>query len=96
MSVTMTESARPNTISPTVFGKSELEAIDAAVLLLIGDRERLYDPRATIELAAERMPGLSGEIVPNAHHLAALAQPDDVNDRITRFLTRGQVAQRPG
>jgi hypothetical protein len=32
------------------------------------------------------MPRLSGAIVPNAHHLAAIAQPDDVNERIVRFL----------
>ena len=33
-----------------------------------------------------RMPGLEAEIVPGAHHLAAMAQPDAVNARIVDFL----------
>lgn len=94
MSVTMTESARPNTISPIVLGQAELDAIDAEVLLLVGDRERLYDASRTLRLAAERMPRLTGEIVPNAHHLAALAQPDTVNARIMEFLTTTGRARR--
>jgi hypothetical protein len=36
MSVTMSESARPNTVSPIVFSESELQAIRAPTLLLIG------------------------------------------------------------
>jgi len=34
------------------------------------------------------MPGLEGEIVPNAHHIAAMAKPDEVNERIIQFLQR--------
>ena len=82
----MSESARPNTVSPIVFSASELKAIRAPTLLLIGENERLYDPHATLKRALKRMPCLSGAIVPNAHHLAAMAQPDDVNERIIRFL----------
>ena len=33
-----------------------------------------------------RMPGLEGEIVRGAHHLAAMAQPGPVNARIVDFL----------
>ena len=33
-----------------------------------------------------RMPGLEGEIVLGAHHLAAMSQPDVVNARIVDFL----------
>ncbi|HET7380247.1 MAG TPA: hypothetical protein VFJ24_09425 [Gaiellales bacterium] len=33
-----------------------------------------------------RMPGLTGAVVPGAHHLGALACPDDVNERIVKFL----------
>ena len=32
------------------------------------------------------MPRLQGAIVPEADHLAAIAQPDDVNARILAFL----------
>ena len=79
-------SARINMIMPAVFTRAELEAIRAPALLLIAELELLYDPQATLRLALERMPGLQGAIVPGAHHLAAMARPDDVNDRIIRFL----------
>ena len=78
-----------------MFSKTQLWAIRAPTLLLIGDRERLYEPHATLKLAQERMPGLTGAIVPDADHIAAMAQPDDVNKRIIRFLQQGADASGP-
>lgn len=86
MAVTLSDSARPNLVSPRVFSKSELAANRVFTLLLIGEHELLYEPEATLQLALERMPGLSGAIISGAHHLAALACPHDVNERILRFL----------
>jgi pimeloyl-ACP methyl ester carboxylesterase len=86
MSVTMTESPKTSMIRAHVFSRRELRRITAPVLLLIGDRERLYQPRATLALAMRRMPRLTGAIVPNAGHIAALDQPEDVNARIVDFL----------
>ncbi len=65
---------------------AELRAVRAPALLLIGEHERLYDARVTLKRAQERMPGLTGAVIPNASHLAAMAQPDDVNERMIRFL----------
>jgi pimeloyl-ACP methyl ester carboxylesterase len=86
MAVTMAESARPNLISPKVFGKAELRSVRAPTLLLIGEKETLYPAHATLKRAQERMPGLSGAVIPNAPHLAGMAQPELVNERIIRFL----------
>jgi pimeloyl-ACP methyl ester carboxylesterase len=86
MSVTMTERPRPNLINAPVLGDAELGAVRAPTLLLIGDGERLYDPAATVALAKRRMPGLQGAVVAGADHVAAMAQPDDVNTRILAFL----------
>lgn len=86
MSVTMSVSAIPNTVRVGVFSDAELAAIRAPTLLLIGEHERLYEAHATLKRAIERMPALTGAVIPNAHHLAALAQPEDVNEQITRFL----------
>jgi pimeloyl-ACP methyl ester carboxylesterase len=91
IAVTMAEAPELSVISPPVFGKAELRAIRAPTLLLIGDQERLYDPRATLKLALRRMPGLEGAIVPDADHIAAMAQPDDVNARIIRFLRAAPI-----
>jgi pimeloyl-ACP methyl ester carboxylesterase len=86
IAVTMAEAPELSVISPPVIGNAELRAIRAPALLLIGDQERLYDPGATLRLAMRRMPGLEAAIVAHADHIAAMAQPDDVNARIIRFL----------
>jgi pimeloyl-ACP methyl ester carboxylesterase len=79
-------SVRMNAIMPVVFSDAELAAIRTPALLLIAGDELLYPPEATLRLALEKMPGLQGGIVPDAHHLAAMAQPDDVEGRIIQFL----------
>ena len=90
MSVTMSVSAIPNTVRVGVFSDAELVAIRAPTLLLIGEHERLYEAHSMLKRAIGRMPGLTGAVIPNAHHLAALAQPEEVNARIMRFLSLGQ------
>lgn len=88
MGVTMAEAPQLSVISPTVFSRAQLRAIQAPTLLLIGEKETLYEPHAMLKLAQERMPGLEGAIVPDADHVAAMAQPDAVNARILEFLRR--------
>jgi pimeloyl-ACP methyl ester carboxylesterase len=88
MAVTASESPKMTVIYPSVFSKRQLRAIRAPALLLIGDRERLYEPHKTLRLALDRMPGLQGAIISDADHIAAMAQPADVNERIIRFLQR--------
>lgn len=73
-------------INPAVLSRRELRAIRAPALLLIGDAERLYEPAAMARLARTRMPALETAIVADADHIAAMAQPDEVNARILRFL----------
>jgi pimeloyl-ACP methyl ester carboxylesterase len=82
----MDGSQRINMIMPAVFSDAELGAIRAPTLLLIAEHEILYEPQSTLSTAMTRMPGLEGEIVPGAHHLAAMAQPEAVNARIVEFL----------
>jgi len=86
--VTMAERAKVSVTNPTVFSRAQLRRVRPPTLLLIGDKETLYQPRAMLDLAQTRMPGLQGEIVPDADHIAAMAQPDDVNARIIGFLGR--------
>jgi pimeloyl-ACP methyl ester carboxylesterase len=86
MATTMVERAEVSVISPTVFTGRQLRTIAAPTLLLIGAEETLYEPQVMLKLARRRMPGLTGDIVPEADHIAAMAQPDDVNARIIAFL----------
>jgi pimeloyl-ACP methyl ester carboxylesterase len=87
MRLTMAHSARPSLANPIVFGPDDLARVRAPALLLIGERERLYDPAATLERARACVPGLQGAVIPGAGHLAALERPDDVNARLLAFLT---------
>jgi pimeloyl-ACP methyl ester carboxylesterase len=89
MLATMTERPKLDVISPPVFSRAQLRTIRAPALLLIGDRETLYQPQAMLDLARRRMPGLETDLVRGADHVAAMARPDDVNDRIARFLRSG-------
>jgi pimeloyl-ACP methyl ester carboxylesterase len=84
--VAMAERAKVSVTTPTVFSRAQLRAIRAPTLLLIGDKETLYEPQAMLRLAQARMPGLQSATVPDADHIAAMAQPDDVNARIIGFL----------
>jgi pimeloyl-ACP methyl ester carboxylesterase len=87
MAVTMSERAEVSVISPAVFSRRRLAAIAAPTLLLIGAEETLYDAHAYLALAKRRMPALEGAVVEGADHIAAMAQPDDVNARMLAFLT---------
>jgi pimeloyl-ACP methyl ester carboxylesterase len=91
MAVAMAESPRVSIIAASVFSAAQLRAIRAPTLLLIGDQERLYPPDENLAVAQARMPQLEGALVPNADHIAAMAQPDDVNARILEFLQRGRA-----
>ncbi|MGH8081904.1 MAG: alpha/beta fold hydrolase [Lysobacter sp.] len=93
MAVTMRSFSAVTVINPPVFGRRELRAIRAPALLLIGDAERLYSAQAMLDLARKRMPALQGAVVAGADHIAAMAQPEDVDGRILRFLQTG--ANRP-
>ncbi|AIY42894.1 carboxylesterase [Collimonas arenae] len=86
MATMMSSVSKLSIITPSVLSGRELRSIRTPALLLIGDAEKLYDPVAMLTLAQKRMPTLKGGIVPDADHIAAMAQPDDVNERIIRFL----------
>jgi pimeloyl-ACP methyl ester carboxylesterase len=91
MKVTMAESGRPSLTPPVVLPAAELRAIRAPTLLLIGEKEIIYDAERTLQHARKRMPSLTGAVVPGAHHLAALACPDEVDVRILEFLDGGRL-----
>jgi pimeloyl-ACP methyl ester carboxylesterase len=86
MATTMRVSARPNLAKAVVFGKRDLKAVRAPVLLLIGEKEILYKPQETIDLAKSRLPGLQGAVIAGAGHLASQSCPGAVNQHILDFL----------
>jgi pimeloyl-ACP methyl ester carboxylesterase len=75
-----------NQVFPRVYSAAEFAQIRADVLLLIGAREAIYDPAEAIESARALLPRAEVDLIPDAHHIAALAQPAFVNRRILDFL----------
>ncbi|MEH6415967.1 alpha/beta fold hydrolase [Pseudomonas sp. CGJS7] len=86
MAATMSAFSAVGVINPAVLSRRELRAIRTPALLLIGDGERLYDAAAMLRLAQRKMPGLQGDVVAAADHIAAMAQPERVNESILNFL----------
>jgi pimeloyl-ACP methyl ester carboxylesterase len=86
--ISVLEGRHAGVVWPRVFSRTELAAIRAPTLLLIGDKEVIYQPESTLRRALARMPGLEGAIVPDANHLPAMTQPDAVNARIIEFMQR--------
>jgi pimeloyl-ACP methyl ester carboxylesterase len=71
-----------NMVFPAVFKREDLRRIQVPAWLLIGDHEVIYKPEATLRKAVRMMPGLKAEIIPRANHIAAMANPEEINKRI--------------
>ncbi len=84
----VTRYCRPVMIYPTVYTDQELKQIDLPALLLIGDAEKIYNPRKAIERAQRLMPDLTFEIIADAGHLLILDQPESINAHILKFLSK--------
>jgi pimeloyl-ACP methyl ester carboxylesterase len=78
-------------VFPRVYSRKEFAQVAAPTLLIVGDHERIYSPGAAIEAASRLIPGIAAELIPQAHHIAAIAQPTLVNARILRFLSTAEV-----
>jgi pimeloyl-ACP methyl ester carboxylesterase len=68
------------------FGDDEFASLKMPVLLLIGDREVLYDATSAIDRARQLIPHIEADIIPNAGHMLSTDQPEVVIDRMLRFL----------
>lgn len=76
-----------NQVFPRVYSEEEFAQIKSPVLLILGENEVVYNnlPLA-IRDAQALIPGLQVAVIPKAHHIAALAQPELVNQQLLRFL----------
>lgn len=84
--LTMVHGSTQSRVFPHVFSDQELSGISSPTMLVIGDHERIYRPDDASRAALRLMPSVQVEIIPQAHHLAAVAQPEAVGRRLLRFL----------
>jgi pimeloyl-ACP methyl ester carboxylesterase len=82
----MVHGSTQSRVVPRVFTKEELSRIDAPTLLLVGSHEKIYSVEDVVTAARRLMPSVQVGIIPNAHHVAAVAQPEAVNARLLDFL----------
>jgi len=73
------------------FSNDEFASLKMPVLLLIGDREILYDAEAAIARARQLIPHVEAAIVANAGHMLSTDQPEEVTSRVLRFLQNDHV-----
>lgn len=76
-----------NQVLPRVYSKEEFAQIKAKTLLLLGDREAIYNNlQSAIRSARELIPHVEIEIIPAAHHVTAVANPEVVNRKLLEFF----------
>jgi pimeloyl-ACP methyl ester carboxylesterase len=81
------------TVVPTVFSDDDLRAMRAPTLLLIGDREVIYDPAIALARAQRLIPNLEGDLVPQSSHDMCFSQYRLVDKRIVEFFKRTPAAE---
>ena len=77
-------------IRATAFSKRELRSVRVPVLVLIGGRSVIYDPRRALQ-RAQLIPGVQAEIVENASHTMNAEAADYVNARMLDFLKQKEA-----
>ena len=73
-------------VKPTVLTDSELQAIKADVLFMVGENEKLYSAHKAVQRLHKIAPHFTAEIIPDAGHDFTYVQADMVNAKILEFL----------
>jgi pimeloyl-ACP methyl ester carboxylesterase len=68
---------------------STLRKIAVPTLLLVGEHEAIYNPRAAVRRAQRHIPNVIAEIIEGTGHATIYDRPDVVNPRILHFLKEG-------
>jgi pimeloyl-ACP methyl ester carboxylesterase len=56
----------------------------------LADWEKIYPAHEASEQAKRLMPTIRVQVIPKAHHIAALAQPERVNASLPQFFDEGE------
>jgi pimeloyl-ACP methyl ester carboxylesterase len=75
-------------VMPRVYRPDEFARLTMPTLLILGERERIYNhrPERVADEARRLLPGLEVALIPDAHHITALSQPERVNARLLSFF----------
>jgi pimeloyl-ACP methyl ester carboxylesterase len=83
-------------VLPTALSDDQLRSLRVPTLLLIGDREVIYDPAAALARARHLIPDCEGELEPESSHDMCVRQRGIVDARVLEFLNenRRNVSER--
>jgi pimeloyl-ACP methyl ester carboxylesterase len=82
-------------IYPSEIPDGELATIRCPTLVLVGDKEMIYDPDEATARAQRLIPEIEAEIVPRVGHLLGMQRPDIVNPRVLRFIASAARSLQP-
>ncbi|WP_366249527.1 alpha/beta hydrolase [Terribacillus aidingensis] len=71
---------------PYIFTDDELAQIQTQLLLLLGEKEVMYDPLEAFNRAKNSSPHITIEIIKGVGHLMSMEKPVQVNKRVLSFL----------
>jgi pimeloyl-ACP methyl ester carboxylesterase len=80
-------------VFPRPYDDEQLRALSAQTLLLIGDRERTYDPRKAVARASRLIPAIDARLIAGAGHILAMEKPDTVDAEVVAFLSGRPVPE---
>lgn len=81
-------------IYPSEIPDDELAAIQCPTLVLVGDKEMIYDAAEATGRARRLIPDAEAEVVPGVGHLLGMQRPDVVNRRVLAFLASRTTGSR--
>jgi pimeloyl-ACP methyl ester carboxylesterase len=73
---------------PRKLSDDELRGIKVPVLYVVGENERICDPRAAMSRLADVAPQIQSKMIRGAGHDALWVQTRAVGERVTEFLDR--------
>jgi pimeloyl-ACP methyl ester carboxylesterase len=73
-------------VPPKIFDDSELKSITIPTLLLVGEKEVIYDPKKVLDRASRTVPNMTTELVPDGTHLMSWEKNETINARMINYL----------
>ena len=78
-------------IIPKVIPEERLKTISLPTLLIMGEKEVIYNPRRAVMRAKECIPHIETVMIPNVSHCLFMKGADKVNDLVIHFLHKKAV-----
>ncbi len=73
-------------VMPSVFTDAELAGVEIPVLVMLGDKELIYNPSKALDRARRTMPTVETELIPGAGHLLNIERADHIDRQLLAFV----------